>query len=278
MRYSHVSRSAHMPPPHRMSSTFRSRIRLWLRAWPAALLLAACAPASEPTTTPVLEVGVTPSATIAFPTFAPTTTLTPAPTLSPTPDVLSNLGPILFADDFSVNRGWPLGEAATGGTSLQNDRLVVAVRESRQFRIADRDEPTLVDFYAEVQMGTELCSLGDEFGILFRMNDLGEHYRYTLSCEGTIRVRRVLLDGSRALVSPEVNPAAFPGAPALNQIGVWALADRFRLFVNGVEILQARDGSLASGHLGFYVRAGRDGQTTVSFDDLLVRAMVPDSP
>jgi len=45
-----------------------------------------------------------------------------------------------------------------------------------------------------------------------------------------------------------------------------------------VEILQARDGSLTSGRLGFYVRAGRDGQTTVSFDDLLVHDIVPDPP
>lgn len=255
-----------------------SRSRRWLWIGSAAALLSACARASVPTATPVPAVVIAPSATIAFPTFAPTSTLTPAPTLSPTPDVLSKLGAMVFTDDFSVNRGWPLGEAATGGTSLQNERLVVAVRQSRQFRIAARDEPHLADFYAEVQLRTELCSSGDEFGILFRMNDLGEHYRYTLSCEGTIRVRRVLLDGSRALVPPEVSPAAFPGAPALNQIAVWALADRFRLFVNGVEILQARDGSLTSGRLGFYVRAGRDGQTTVSFDDLLVREIVPDPP
>jgi hypothetical protein len=261
-----------------MFSTSRSRARLRHWAAPAVLLLAACARASVPTATHVPAVGIEPTVTIAFPTFAPTTTLTPAPTLSPTPDVLSDLGAVLLTDDFSANRGWPLGEAATGATSLQNNRLVVAVRQSRQFRMAVRDEPTLDDFYAEIQMRTELCSSGDEFGILFRMNDLGEHYRYTLSCEGTIRVRRVLVDGSRALVSPEVSPAAFPGAPALNQIAVWALADRFRLFLNGVEILQARDGSLGPGRLGFYVRAGRDGQTTVSFDDLLVRAIVSDPP
>jgi hypothetical protein len=123
-----------------------------------------------------------------------------------------------------------------------------------------------------------LCSSGDEFGFVFRVNGLGEHYRFTLSCDGLAQVRRVLETSSRALVSPEVSAAAFAGAPALNRMAIWANGDRFRFYVNGVEILHARDGSLPGGRIGFTVRSGRSGQTTISFDNLTVRELLPPSP
>lgn len=239
------------------------------------ILLGACGPSTPPATSTPLALPPSDTATVPFPTVPATATATPAPTASPTPDILAGLGDVLFFDDFSFNHGWPLGEAAVGGTSLLDGRLVIAVREPRQFRMAVRARPSLADFYAEAVVTSTLCSPGDEFGIVFRVNSLAEHYRYTISCDGTARVRRLLVDASRALVLPEASSAVFAGPLAVNRIAVWASGDRFRFYVNGVEILQARDAILTSGRIGFYVRAAREGQSTIAFDDLLVRELAP---
>lgn len=239
------------------------------------ILLAACGPSTLPATSTPPAVPASATATVPFPTVPATATPPPAPTVSPTPDILAGLGDVLFFDDFSFNHGWPLGEAAVGGTSLLDGRLVIAVREPRQYRMAVRARPSLADFYAEAVVTSTLCSPGDEFGIVFRVNSLAEHYRYTISCEGTARVRRLLVDASRALVLPEASPAVFAGPLAVNRIAVRVSGDRFRFYVNGVEILQARDATLPSGRIGFYVRASRQGQSTIAFDDLLVRELAP---
>lgn len=239
------------------------------------VLLGACGPSAPLATSTPLPLPASATETVPFPTVPATATGTPAPTVSPTPDILAGLGDLVFFDDFSFNHGWPLGEAAVGGTSLLDGRLVISVREPRHFRMAVRARPSLTDFYAEAVLTSTLCSPGDEFGIVFRVNSLAEHYRYTISCEGTARVRRLVVDGSRALVLPESSSAIFPGPLAVNRLALWASADRFRFYVNGVEILQARDGTLPSGRIGFYVRAAREGQSTIAFDDLLVRELAP---
>ncbi len=237
------------------------------------ILLGACGPSALPATPTPFPLPTSATATVPFPTVPATATATPAPTVSPTPDILAGLRDVLFFDDFSFNHGWPLGEAAVGGTSLLDGRLVIAVSQPRQFRMAVRAQPSLTNFYAEAVVTSTLCSPGDEFGIVFRVNSLAEHYRFTISCEGTARVRRLLLDASRALVLPEASSAVFPGPLAVNRLAVWASGDRFRFYVNGVEILQARDGILTSGRIGFYVRASREGQSTIAFDDLVVREL-----
>lgn len=239
------------------------------------LMLAACGLRADLPTPTAPAAPPSATSTIPFPTVPATDTHTPAPTASPTPDILAGLGDVVFFDDFSFNHGWPLGESAGGGTSLLDGRLVIAVREPRQFRMAVRARPSLVDFYAEAVVTSTLCGPGDEFGIVFRVNSLAEHYRYTISCEGTARVRRLLVDGSRALVLPESGSAVFPGPLAVNRMALWLSGDRFRFYLNGVEVFQARDAVLSSGRIGFYVRAARQGQSTIAFDDLLVRELAP---
>jgi hypothetical protein len=227
---------------------------------------------STKTFTPVpAHTDVLPSATFAYPTIPPTRTHIPQPSPSPTPDILSGVGVVLFEDDFSVDLGWDLSEKPLGAISLSNDRLVIAVRQSQSFLFSLAPDLMLSDFFLEVEVRAEICQPGDEFGVLFRVNESLEHYRYSLNCGGESRMTRVLSGESRSLVPPSTFPFIHSGPMSSNRLNIKAMNDTFQFWINGFEVFSSRDLSLEEGAVGLFVRSGQGNQVTISFDNFLIR-------
>jgi hypothetical protein len=217
----------------------------------------------------------TASSALAFPTMVPSPTLTPGPTATATPDIHAGLGEFIYRDDFSANAGWEVGPDVRGGTTLIDGRLVISVSTPGAFRYVLGPIPAVGDFFLEVSMRTELCSPRDEFGVMVRVSPAGDHYRFTLTCDGGARVSRVLNGTMSGLVPITITGDAVPGAPADNRIGVWASGSNLRFFVNNLEVFTVHDTGLQAGGVGFIVRSGAAGQVTVAFDDLTLRALLP---
>jgi hypothetical protein len=133
----------------------------------------------------------------------------------------------------------------------------------------------LADFLVEMEVHSEICEAGDEFGFMVRTGGRGNprqdsHYRFLITCDGAVRASRFLL-GTEAPIKP-ITPTAsvLPGAPAVNRIGVSVIGDEFRFFVNDMQVFQLKDGEIPTGRIGVIVRARRAAQTTVSFDEFRV--------
>jgi hypothetical protein len=258
--------AAYRHPPVREGFAFLTAAML-------AGLTAACLPAPPATTSPTVPPAPTLTASVAFPTLIPTTTWTPAPSLTPTADVRGGIGPVVLFDTFDEAGPWELSTSATGASEINLGKLTLAVRAPRAYQDAQREAPSMADFYAEVEVHTQLCNPGDEFGLTARGNALGEHYRFLIGCDGSARITRFLQDGSRALTLRVETPAIIAGAPAVNRLAVWAMGLDLKLFVNGDEVVAARDAALDRGTFGVIARAGSSGQVAVSFDNLVVRAL-----
>jgi hypothetical protein len=218
---------------------------------------------------------VPPTATFVIPTAPPSSTPSPAPTLSPTPNLLYGVGPFLFRDEFDQNTGWAVGEDSLGGTSLADGWLVLSVRNPKTYRYAISPIPQLTDFYAEVVVRPLICNEDDEFGLMFRFDPDGNHFRMSLACDGSVRVVRVLGGQSFNLIPPTQTYEEIPGPLVENRLGVLAVGADFHLFINGVDVLSMRNAQISGGTLGFFVHAESSGQTTVAFDNLSVRAVQP---
>jgi hypothetical protein len=227
---------------------------------------------STKTFTPVpAHTEVFPSATFAYPTIPPTASRVPQPSPTPTPDILSGVGDVLFEDDFSKDLGWDLSEKPLGAISLSNNRLVIAIRQSQSFLFSLAPDLMLSDFFLEVEVRGEICQPGDEFGVLFRVNESLEHYRYSLNCGGESRMTRVLSGESRSLVPLSTFPFIRSGPMSTNRLNIKAIGDTFQFWINGFEVFSSRDLSLKEGAIGLFVRSGQGNQATISFDNFLIR-------
>jgi hypothetical protein len=106
------------------------------------------------------------------------------------------------------------------------------------------------------------------FGLAFRVNSRGEHYRFGLTCEGGARAYRFTLGSSNSLAFAESSNAVIPGPGGSNELAVAVEGGRMRFFVNDLEIFNLQENQLAQGGIGLFARALGGGQLTVSFDDL----------
>lgn len=257
------------------SKAERALVLMGLGSVIAALVMGGCMPAStplpSPTDTPAPTTTPVPTATRVW--FPPTNTPTPFPTLEikPTEDYKTDLGEIIFSDYFSSAEDWQLSKTGAGSVALGKNELTIAIHEPQAYLSSERDQPVLSDFYAEIKANPTLCRGQDEYGMLFRVASSSDFYRFSLSCDGQVRVDRVI---GGAASSPQ--PWTFsgvvpPGAPSISQIGVWASNEEMRFFVNDAYQFSINDPMLASGRLGVFARSAGELAVTVNFSDLVVR-------
>lgn len=217
----------------------------------------------------------TPTATIEFPTLIPTRTATSFPTATPTPDLISGLGSVVYRDTFASDMGWTTQVTNAGGYSFVNGWIRLAVRVPNAAINVYGPSMDLGDYYLELTIRPDLCSGDDEAGFLFRVVDPLNYYRFSITCQGGARVTRVFDGGEVALIPITETYTVFPGALVQNRIAVLASGPVLKFFINGTEVFTTQDASFTSGGLGLYVHSRRSGQTTVSFDDLIVRNLMP---
>lgn len=241
------------------------------------LLLGACAPAAAPAPTETATPSPAPSATFtSTPTvvwFPPTATPTPLPTLevTPTPDLKTGVGEVVLRDDFSSGEAWSLGRTSQGSAALGKHELTIAIAEPGVYISSVREQPVLDDFYLEITASPTLCRGTDEYGLLLRASSSRDFYRFSLSCDGQVRLDR-LVSGAAASPQPwTLSGSVPPGAPSISRLAVWAKGKEMRFFVNDEYQFTINDPMLTEGSLGVFARSDGDTAVTVSFSDLVVR-------
>jgi hypothetical protein len=256
--------------------TFNRQISLVLTGFTlVANLFSACIPAETPL--PILEYTPTPSlspnptATVEWFPATSTPTLMPTQAVTPTPDFRPNLGEVLLSDDFSDPDSWILGQTSSGNIALGINELTIAIAEPKAYDYSVRQEPILGDFYLEITTSPTLCRGEDQYGLLLRMSSPGDFYRYALSCDGRVRLDRIV-QGTASSPQPwTTSNAVPPGAPITSRLGVWVLGNEMRFFVNDQYQFTVNDPLLTTGNLGVFARSAGETAVTVNFSDLVVR-------
>jgi hypothetical protein len=238
------------------------------------LTLGACLPTETPppppTVTPVLTSTATPTETVVW--FPPTATPTPfsTPVVTPTEVLKPEIGDIIFSDDFSSGDRWGLGISESGSAALGINELTIAISNPGTYIFTIRDEPLLRNFYAEITASPTLCRNLDEYGLLFRWGSMGDFYRYSLSCDGQVRLDR-LAGGTAASPKPWMMTGVIPpGAPKSTRMAVWVKENEMRFFVDNIHQFTLSDPMLLSGLIGVFARSAGDNAVTVNFSDLVV--------
>ncbi len=237
-----------------------------------AFLPAACSQPTliPPTPTETPAPTETPTPTVVW--FPPTATRTPIPREEPTAtiEMRPGIGELIFEDDFSSAGAWQLSQTANGTVALGVNELTIALVEPRAYLSSIRNEPAFSNFYVEITASPNLCAGLDEYGLLFRVRSLGDFYRFSLSCDGQVRLDR-LVGGTGGSPQPWLVSASVPrGSPSSSRLGVWAQGEDLRFFVNDEFQFAVSDRYHPGGQIGVFVRSGGENAVTVSFSDLKV--------
>ncbi|MDX1601144.1 MAG: hypothetical protein R3191_06490 [Anaerolineales bacterium] len=240
-----------------------------------AMAAASCSPTpASPTATASPPPTITP--TFPFPPLAPSPTEAPPSSPVPPPDVNAGSGQTVYETTFDQAGDWPLGQDALGATSLLDGNLSIVVSAPRSTRAVASPAPPQRDLVLQATLSPQLCSSDDEYGLYFRRTAEDTYLRFTVTCSGAVRARRVTVDGPRAVVPfLEGHPAVVPGAPSRNTLAVRALGDLIRLYVNDVQVLTFRDPTPRAGHSGVIVTSDAEGQTTLLVADYTLSNLAP---
>jgi len=210
--------------------------------------------------------------------FPPTLTDTPVvlSTLPPTPDQRPGIGEVLFKDDFTNTSNW-LGQMrqARSSVTLEEKSLTIAITQPKTQLSSIHSQLALTDFYLEITTIANLCSDQDEYGLILRMNSNADLFRFTLSCNGQVRLARVY-QGKTSFPQPWMFSGAVPrGAPGQSRLGVWALGKEMRFFINDEFQFAIQASNSTTGQIGIFARAAGENPISITFSDLVIYKVLP---
>ena len=261
-----------------MKLTFLFRGMLMLVFLAACSGLPAASQLETETTTPLPDTP-TPTATIVW--FPPTDTPTFFPTQAPLPtqDQRPGIGELLFTDTFDQAGLWSTSSAASASALVSRNQLLLSISGQGPLTIVSlRSQPVLSDFYAEAAVNLSLCEDKDQFGMLFRAAPGGNYYRFVVSCDGQARLERVVSDSVLPLNTWLASGDAPIAAPSEVKLGVWAVGNDLRFFLNDHLQFTFNDSFQHTGTLGFFAYAPGAAPIIASFSDLSVYSVAYVSP
>jgi hypothetical protein len=261
-----------------LNKSIRSHLAIFLLIT-LCLVVTSCQPEAMviPTSTPSLPIPTdTPTPTIIW--FPPTATWTPFPTLTPlppTPEQRPGIGGLLLEDDLSTALAWEFMAKEGGSARLGKNEITFATTKKRVYLYSIRKEPVLTNFYAEITANPTFCHGSDEYGLLLRVNSPSDYYRYGVSCDGQVRLDRILA-GNASSPQPWLASGSVPlGGPSIIRLGVWLVGSELRFFINDDHQFSVLDGQIQSGTVGFFARSTTDEAFTVNFRDLKIWEVNP---
>ena len=242
------------------------------------LLLSGCQPLAPGTLMPSPAPSITPLPTSTIIWFLPTATTTPFTlTMVPsaTPELRPGIGSILLEDDFKNDSAWLISQTTTSMAALGDHALSLALSQPKGYLYSIRTEPHFDNFYAEITTSPSLCSGEDQYGLLLRFSSASSFYRFALTCDGRLRLDRIV-GGTASSPQGWLQSSSVPSAaPSQSRIGVWAMGNELRFFVNEQYQFAIHDPMLTSGAIGVFVRSAGETAVSVSFSDFSVYALKP---
>jgi hypothetical protein len=169
-------------------------------------------------------------------------------------------------DDFSSAR-WQAESDATAQVGVTDGvmRIYIAVPNQLAWATAGQDWR---DFRLTVE-ATQVAGPDDnEYGVLARIQDAGNFYRFSISGDGYYLISK-FVDGSPVPLGANWTPsAAIHQGQTTNVIEVICQGRTLTLRVNGEELAQVEDSQFSHGDIGLYAGSFYESGVEVHFDNL----------
>lgn len=182
---------------------------------------------------------------------------------------------LLFAETFAPGQvgDWQIEGDAAGQTTLINENLVVEIDEPNLMQFSTLTTPGFTDFVLEVDIRQIKGDLQSSFGVLFRMQNPNQFYRFEITGNGMFMLERRNGDGTwtRFVEDWQDAPAINQGINVINRIKVEAIGPNIAVFANDTLLMQASDSAFTSGTIALDGGTFTQPGLQVAFDNLEVR-------
>jgi hypothetical protein len=185
---------------------------------------------------------------------------------SPTPELI-----LVYQDDFSdPASGWDdtFDKYTMKQYGNQKYHIVIQTSNLMAWGLANRD---ISDFVMEVDAAQEEGPDNNGYGLLFRMQDRQNFYRYDISGDGFYLLSKFINGEWVTLVNWTASPYINKGQTA-NRLKVSAFGPTISIYVNDQLLASVNDKTFSHGNFGFFAGTFSEPNLWVSFDDIRVWA------
>ncbi len=180
----------------------------------------------------------------------------------------------LYQDAFipAQTGNWFLEGDDLGGSGIVNEQLVINVKTPNTVQFATLRDQTFSDFVLEVDAHQNSGTPDSSYGVLFRMQDNDQFYRFEITGDGHFILERRNADGTWTRLSSDwtTSAAINQGLNAVNRLKVIASGSLITVYANDVLLQEATDATYASGTIGLDAGTFGDSNLQVSFDNLAI--------
>lgn len=180
----------------------------------------------------------------------------------------------LFRDEFVLGHtgAWALESDETGSSIIVPEQLMIELNAPNLVQYSKLIEPTFSDFSLEVDARLAGGSPTSTFGVMFRIQNPDEFYRFEITADGMYILERHDANGSWVRHTDDWldTTAINQGVEATNRLKVVADGDRITIFVNDILLEEVTDDAYPSGNIALDVGTFDGSGARVSFDNLIV--------
>ena len=164
----------------------------------------------------------------------------------------SESGKLIFQDDFKdAKSGWSIYKTddTKGGAYESGDYSVWSVGKNTVIVLNPKTRQELSDFSAEVDVRKTSSQKGAVMGIIYRLNDVGNYYRFAITDNRTFYVGRG--DGQfEEEIQPMTDSDFIKPGNEYNRLKVVCKGDTQDFYVNGNKLATLSDNISLKGELG----------------------------
>ena len=165
----------------------------------------------------------------------------------------------------------------SGSTAIVNEQLVVTITTPNTMQYSALENAVFGDFVLEVDAWQRSGPPESSYGILFRIQDGQQFYRFDVTGSGLFMVERRNADETWTRLIPEWSPttALNQGLNVANRLKVIAAGPTLTFYVNDVLLTQVNDSTFSSGGIALDAGTFGGGNLQVSFDNLSITSVTP---
>lgn len=172
---------------------------------------------------------------------------------------------------------WLFEQDANGSTAIVNEQLVVTIVSPNTIQYATLDDRVFEDFVLEVDAWQRAGAPESSYGVLFRLQEDKQFYRFDITGNGLFIVERRHADGTWTRLVPEWTPtsALNQGLNVANRLKIIAAGSTLTFYANDVLLTQVVDEGLSAGGIALDAGTFGGGDLQVSFDNLSITPGTP---